>query len=170
MKTQNNVITKILLMSDATWLRHANPWSAWTRIITCLPLLTLSLWSRAWIGRWSILPLLAALLWIWINPRVFPEPKSTDNWASQGVFGERVWLNRKVIPIPRHHFIAANTLLAISAAGILPYAYGIWLLSLWPTLLGGLLMYVGKLWYFDRMVWLYRDMKDKVPEYAKWTR
>jgi hypothetical protein len=36
--------------------------------------------------------------------------------------------------------------------------------------LGGLLMYVGKLWYFDRMVWLYRDMKDKVPEYAKWTR
>lgn len=79
-------------------------------------------------------------------------------------------MNRKVVPIPRHHSLAAHTLLAVSAAGIFPYAYGMWSLRLWPTLLGGLLMYVGKLWYFDRMVWLYRDMKDKVPEYAAWSR
>jgi len=51
-------------------------WSAWSRIITCLPLLILSLWSRAWIGRWSILPIAAALLWLWLNPRVSPMHKS----------------------------------------------------------------------------------------------
>ena len=163
MKTQHNLITKILQMSDATWLRHANPWSAWTRIITCLPLLTVSLWSRAWIGGWSIIPILAALFWIWINPRIFPEPKSTNNWASQGVLGERVWMNRKIIPVPRHHIVAANTLLAISIVGIPPYVYGVIFLRLWPMLLGGLLMYIGKLWYFDRMVWLFKDMENKVP-------
>jgi hypothetical protein len=164
MKTQNNVITKVLLMSDATWLRHANPWSVWTRIITCLPLLTLAIWSRTWIGRWSILPILVALLWIWVNPGIFSEPESTDNWASQGVLGERIWMNRKVIPIPRHHVMAAKILIAISGLGILPFSYGVWQFSIWPTLFGGLLMYVGKLWYFDRMVWLYKDMKDKVAE------
>lgn len=170
MKTQHNIITKILLISDASWRRHANPWSAWTRIITCLPLLTLSLWSRKWIGLWSTLPVFAALFWIWINPRIFPEPKSTDNWASQGVLGERVWMNRKIIPIPQHHLVAAKTLLAIGVIGLFPYAYGIIFLSLWPALLGSLLMYFGKLWYFDRMVWLYRDMKEKVPEYAEWSQ
>ncbi len=170
MKTQHSAISKMMLMSDATWIRHANPWSVWTRIITCLPLLTVSLWSRAWIGEWSFLPVLASLLWIWINPRIFPEPKSTNNWASQGVLGERVWLNRKRISIPKHHLTAASILLAVSAAGIFPYVYGVFLLSFWPTVSGGLLMYFGKLWYFDRMVWLYRDMKDEVPDYAKWSR
>ena len=36
-------------MDDATWARHANPWSAWTRI-PILPLLCLAIWGRAWIG------------------------------------------------------------------------------------------------------------------------
>ncbi|MCW7754324.1 hypothetical protein OOT00_10035 [Desulfobotulus sp. H1] len=82
--------------------------------------------------------------------------------------GERFWLNRKVIPIPHHHVIAGNTLLAISGTGLFPFIYGIWQLSVWPTIFGGLLMYVGKLWYFDRMVWLYGDMKDKVAQHATW--
>jgi len=82
----------------------------------------------------------------------------------QGVLGERICMNRKVIPIPRHHVMAAKILIAISGLGILPFSYGVWQFSIWPTLFGGLLMYVGKLWYFDRMVWLYKDMKDKVAE------
>ena len=168
METKKNFITRLLLMSDDTWLRHANPWSAWTRIITCLPLLALSLWSRAWIGRWSILPIVAALLWIWLNPRVFPAPKSTNNWASKGVMGERFRMNRKVVPIPHHHVIAGNTLLSISGAGIFPFVYGVWQLNVWSALFGGLLMYVGKLWYFDRMVWLYGDMINMRPESDSW--
>jgi hypothetical protein len=30
------------------------------------------------------------------------------------------------------------------------------------------LVYCGKLWYLDRMVWLWEDMQDADPEYLKW--
>jgi len=35
-------------MDDATWKRHANPWSGWSRI-TILPLLCLAIMSRVWV-------------------------------------------------------------------------------------------------------------------------
>ena len=30
------------------------------------------------------------------------------------------------------------------------------------------LIYLGKMWFLDRMVWLYEDMKDTTPEYRSW--
>jgi len=45
--------------------------------------------------------------------------------------------------------------------GILTYDSGYILLAL--TLLVG-----GKLWFVDRMAWLYRDMKPANPDYAAW--
>jgi hypothetical protein len=30
------------------------------------------------------------------------------------------------------------------------------------------LVYCGKLWYLDRMVWLWEEMKDATPEYRGW--
>jgi hypothetical protein len=155
-----SIVARALMMSEDTWLRHANPWSVWTRITTCLPLLILAIWSRVWLGWWSLMPVAASILWIWLNPRVFPKPRSTDNWASQGVLGERVWLNRKSIRIPTHHRIAPNILSGVGALGLLPLLSGLWKLSLCPTLIGFILVYAGKLWFFDRMVWLYRDMGD----------
>jgi hypothetical protein len=41
-------------------------------------------------------------------------------------------------------------------------------LSIWPTLLGVVLVYLGKLWFIDRMVWIYQDMKDENLEYQSW--
>ena len=38
----------------------------------------------------------------------------------------------------------------------------------WPLLLGCALVYAGKLWFPDRMVWLYEDMKDRHAEYRSW--
>ena len=32
-------------------------------------------------------------------------------------------------------------------------------LDVWPTLLGCALVYLAKLWFLDRMVWLYEEMK-----------
>src|SRR5687767_10226355 len=89
-------------MDEGTWARHANPWSVWTRY-TVLPLLMLAIWSRVWLGWWSIVPVLLTLLWAWLNPRLFPVPSSTNNWASMAVLGERVWMNRGKVPLPQHH-------------------------------------------------------------------
>ena len=154
-------------MDDRTWARHANPCSVWTRV-AILPLLALAIWSRVWIGWWALVPVIGLMVWTWINPRAFPPPRSTNAWASKAVLGERVWLNRHSVPIPEHHRRAANILTMISASGFVPLAWGLIALAFWPTIFGVALTALGKLWFVDRMVWLYEDMKDARPEYQAW--
>lgn len=154
-------------MDEAAWARHANPWSVWTRF-TVLPMLILTIWSRVWLGWWCLIPVTIAVGWMWLNPRIFTQPNSTNNWASKVVLGERVWLNRDNIPVPKHHQRVPNILSAVSASGIIFLIWGLVALNVWPTLLGVALVYLGKLWFMDRMVWLYDDMKDVQPEYQSW--
>ena len=156
-------------MSSDVWERHANPWSVWTRF-TCLPLLVLAIWSRVWLGWWSLAPIALACLWIWLNPRVFPPPKSTDNWASKGVMGERVFLNRGNVPVPDHHRRWAIALGALSTTGLPPLVWGLWSLDATMTLLGLVLLVLPKVWFVDRMVWLFEDTRTINPEYQGWLR
>lgn len=154
-------------MDEATWARHANPWSVWTRF-TVLPLLILAIWSRVWLGWWCLIPVTIVIGWMWLNPRIFPKPNSTNNWASKAVLGERVWLNRDNVPVPKHHQGVPNILSVVSTSGVIFLIWGLVALNVWPTLLGVALVYLGKLWFIDRMVWLYEDMKDVQPEYRSW--
>ncbi len=160
-------VTAAFGMDEATWARHANPWSVWTRN-TVLPLLVIAFWSRVWLGWWAAVPVALALLWTWLNPRLFPIPDSTDNWASKAVLGERVWLNRKAVPVPAHHRAAPVILAAVAGVGALGVVWGVVALAPWPTVTGALMVYLGKLWFLDRMVWLYEDMRKTVPAYARW--
>lgn len=154
-------------LDDGAWIRHANPWSVFTRF-TALPLLVLSLWSRAWIGWWAVVPVALSLLWTWYNPRIFPPPASLDSWASQAVLGERAWLNRDLVPVPAHHRTIPLLLSAVSGLGMVIALGGVALLDPWPALFGILLVYAGKLWFLDRMVWLWQEMRDATPEYRSW--
>lgn len=158
---------KSMAMSDAVWMRHANPWSVWTRF-TCLPLIVLAIWSRVWLGWWAFVPIVFACLWTWWNPRAFPPPKKTNTWASKGTFGERVFLNRHTIAIPAHHVHWAMILGVGSAVGLVPLIWGLWALDITMTVLGVVLVVLPKVWFVDRMVWLYEDMKDADPAYAGW--
>lgn len=155
-------------LDDQAWARHANPWSGWTRVITALPLLILAVWSRVWLGAWSLIPVAIALVWIWLNPRIFPKPRSTDHWISRGVLGERVWLNRDRIPVPQHHRRVPQILSGIAALGGVLLIWGLIVLDVWLTLLGSAIVVLGKLWFVDRMVWLYQDMQHANPEYQSW--
>jgi len=159
-------ISSAFRMDEETWLRHANPWSVWTRL-TALPLLVAAFWSREWLGWWAIIPVTLAVLWTYLNPRIFKRPESTDSWASRSVLGERVWLNRDRIPVPEHHRRVPVILNLIAATGTVPIVWGVYRLEVWPLLPGFAMVYLGKLWYLDRMVWLYQDMKEN-PEYRDW--
>lgn len=166
--TPDGWLARLHAMSEATWERHAGPWSVWTRSAT-LALILLAVWSHAWVGwGWASAALLALAVWTWMNPRLFPPPRRTDRWASRAVFGERVWLARKAIPIPPHHERAAAMLSTVAGIGGLVAVVGAVLADLTATIAGGLVAYMGKLWFLDRMVWLYQDMRDMNPLYDSW--
>lgn len=165
--TIESKIAQVFRMDEETWAHHANPWSVVTRT-TVLPLIVIAIWSRVWLGWWSILLVVAALLWNWYNPRLFPKPTSTDNWASKAVLGERVWLNRQEVAVSPRHRIMPNILATVSAIGVIFVVWGVSSLAVWPTLFGLAVNYAGKLWFLDRMVWLYEDMKGADPKYRSW--
>ncbi|MBC7293732.1 MAG: hypothetical protein H5T84_06470 [Thermoleophilia bacterium] len=87
-----------------------------------------------------------------------------DNWAFKSVLGERLWLNRKQVPVPPHHRTVPNLLNGMAALGMVFVAWGVVALDVWPTLLGCTLVYLAKLWFLDRMVWLYEQMKTVTRE------
>jgi Family of unknown function (DUF6653) len=75
-------VAKLFGLQGETWMRHANPLSVWTRFAV-LPLLAASIWSRDWIGWWSLVPLVLSLVFMVVNPLLFPKPRSTRNWTKR---------------------------------------------------------------------------------------
>lgn len=148
---------RIMSMSEEDWQRHMNPWSGWSRL-SVLPLLVIAIWSHIWISWGAIVPIILVLGWTWINPRLSKAPHATDNWMSQGIMGERIWLAKKQVPIPDHHAKTTMVLNVANGVGLIILAGGIWSLDIGVTLAGMILSMGSKLWFLDRMVWLKNDM------------
>ena len=159
----------LMAMDDAAWARHANSWSVYSRMMV-LPLMTAAILSRAWLGWGALVPVALVLLWTWWNPRAFAPPAHTESWAARGTFGERIFLNRAETPVPAHHLRWAKALAWASGLGALPWAWGLWSYDPGLILTGLTLMIGGKLWFVDRMAWLYQDMSAASPHYAAWHR
>ena len=148
---------RMMRMDDAAWARHANPWSAWSRV-SVLPLFCLAAWSRVWIG-WGALGAAAVVIaWVLINPRLFRAPERTDNWMSQAVLGERDWLAEGGSAALAHHRGMVTVLTVVSAIGAVAMLGGLVMLDLTATLVGMTVAMGAKLWLMDRMVWVRRDL------------
>ncbi|WP_328475617.1 hypothetical protein OHA21_19790 [Actinoplanes sp. NBC_00393] len=161
-------VAKVFGLTGDNWSRHASPVSVITRFAV-LPLLAISIWSRDWIGWWSLVPIVASLIFMMVNPLLFPKPRSTRNWASKGVFGERVWSERLKVPVPAQFNAKVFTVTyAIQLAGAAALTYGLVRYDLLVTLTGLIILQTAKAWYIDRQVLLYEDMKTRHPEYASW--
>ena len=166
--TLERKVAKVFNLTHENWMKHANPWSVWTRY-SVLPFIVLAFWSRVQIGWWCLIPGLLAILWMFFNPVFFKAPRSTKNWASKSVMGERVYLNRDNIDIPEIHKKPIYKILnLISSTGMGIAIWAIVTYSIWGAILGISLAYLGKSWYLDRMVWLYEDMKTHNEEYQSW--
>jgi hypothetical protein len=166
--TMEQRVARLFGLTGDKWMRHANPLSVWTRFAV-VPLIALAIWSRAWIGWYSLIPVALALTWMVVNPLFFPEPRSTRNWASKGVFGERVFAERNTVELPPQFLSAVpNVANALSAVGLVLLAYGLITFDPLSTIAGILVTSLGKLWYIDRMVLLFEDVKHRNAEYAKW--
>jgi hypothetical protein len=167
--TSERRVARLFGLKGDSWRRHANPWSVWTRFAV-LPLLILAIWSRDWIGWWSLAAVALALVFMMVNPLLFGEPRSTRNWASKGVFGEHIWSDRDTVEIPAQFLTSRVPAVtnAIQVPGLAVLAYGLVQLDLLAVLSGLVIAQTAKAWYIDRMVLLYEDMKTRNPEYAAW--
>ncbi|MEO1043499.1 MAG: DUF6653 family protein [Pseudomonadota bacterium] len=158
----DSISERLMGMSDDVWARHANPWSVWTRV-PIIVLLTAALWSRVLWGWWSAVAVAMLLLWIWLNPRVFPRPQTQDHWGTKAVLGEQIWLHRKERSIPKG--FAQQAVIGNGVAGIggLLWLYGVIMLDPWASVTGASWTLLGKLWFLDRCVWLYEKTEQTAP-------
>ncbi|HEV2892488.1 MAG TPA: DUF6653 family protein [Actinomycetota bacterium] len=161
-------VNKLFGLEGDNWMRHANPASVWTRFAV-LPLLALAVWSREWIGWWSLAAVALALVFMMVNPLLFPPPRSTRNWASKGVFGERIWSERSTVELPpQFRSKVLQVTYAIQVVGLAVLAYGLVRLDLLEVVSGLVILQTAKAWFIDRMVLLFEHMKAGNPEYAAW--
>ena len=129
------------ILSDRVWDRHANPWSGWSRVLS-MPMLAVGLYLH------SYLIIGITLVWLVVNPVLFPRPKSVDNWMSKGVIGERLYFKdgKKL----RRDLPTLLNLANVPLFGLFIY-FG-WQQELIPLVLSSLLVMVVKFWFIDRMV------------------
>jgi hypothetical protein len=169
--TPETRLARLFGLSGEGWMRHANPWSVGTRFAV-LPLLALAVWSRVWIGGWAVLAAAVVVVFMLVNPVLFPAPRSTRNWASRGVFGERLWTERRTLTLPEQFVTsrvpAVTATLQLVALAVL--VVGLVRLDLLLTVTGVLFCQCAKAWAIDRAVLLYEDVKRHDPAYAAWER
>lgn len=130
-------------LSDEAWLRHANPWSVWTRF-AAVPAIVAAVWSRAWIGAWALAPVAAVIAWLVINPVVFRPVSIPHGLAARGIYGERLWLRERA-RVPRGHRAVLRLLIVLGLAGFGFIAWGLLRLTVWPTMYGGALVVLAQL-------------------------
>ncbi|MEM0898791.1 MAG: DUF6653 family protein [Pseudomonadota bacterium] len=159
----------LMRMDDEAWARHANPWSGYTRFASAVPLF-FAIYSAHWMSWWALFPVSAVLVWTYLNPRVFSPPMTTQSWMTRGVLGERVFLNRKAVPIPAEHERMANLTTVCAVLFAVVAVYGFWVGEFWTAFAGFFGAVLAKTWFVDRMVWLWEHMKTQHPVYAAWNR
>lgn len=146
------------VMKKNTWVKHSNPISGFTRIIS-YPLVFLPIWFLSdFIGdpyKYWYIPAFGIIVIIWfaINPRLFKKPKKFDHYLSRGVLGEKIWTeNRKKDNI-------ATFLSILTAPFFLVSLYTTYQQMFWETMFFAVVPFLLKLWFIDRMVFLYDQNK-----------
>ncbi|MFC7059665.1 DUF6653 family protein [Halovenus salina] len=152
-------LARLFGLEGERWLRHANPKSVYSRF-PVLVLIAISVWSRVWVGRYFLAPLVATLLWTFLNPRLFSKPDSFTSWATKGVLGERIWKERDSYDIPTVWAWQTHALNAVQLVAMGPFLFGLYELQVWMTITGLTVAFLGKIWFFDRMVWLFEDRRE----------
>ena len=121
-----------------------------------------------WIGLWGLVPIFLAGAWTWLNPRIFPPPKHTRTWATRAILGERAFLRRADAPIPEHHRRAGLVTTSIAVAFVLAAAFGFWRGDFALAFTAWHAATAAKLWFGDRMVWLWDDVRGSDDLYRRW--
>ncbi|MDQ8708408.1 hypothetical protein RCO28_39030 [Streptomyces sp. LHD-70] len=146
-------------MSDESWRQHANPWSVWTRF-AAIPAFELAVWSRVWLGWWCLVGVVAVVVWLWLNVRLFG-PVGPTSWAARGIYGEQLHVDGQV---PAGHRAILNWLIATGLFGFGLIGWGLVDLDVWPLALGTVMVVLAQLWRIDRYGLLFQYLRGRTPD------
>jgi hypothetical protein len=136
------------VMKEQTWERHSNPWSGWSRMVGYWALLGAIFLHNVWfIG--------IVIVFLIINPKLFPPPKHQKAWMSKSVLGEQIYTKTGMLKKDLPTFL--NFLNLPFFVGSVYFSYT---QNLWLAILTCILSTTYKLWFLDRMVSIY----DQRPE------
>ena len=139
---------RMKIFNEKIWRRHTNPLSGWTRIIAFF-LIPFPIWTQDWYLLFVLLVFFA------VNPILFPEPKSKNNWMSKSILGEEMWTKEGIL---QKDFPTVLNL--FNGLFFFILVYGAYSNLLEVTFFSTILSSVFKLWYLDRMVLYYENKKS----------
>lgn len=143
------MVTRTEDLSTRFWARHSNPWSGWSRV-SALPLL------GAAVAGHSALAIALVVLWLVLNPLVFPPPPHNRAWMTRGVLGERLYFSSG----PRLRRDLPTLLNLANVPAFAAFLWFAWHRDAAAAVSTGVLVAVLKFWFLDRMVALYDDVAD----------
>lgn len=117
-----SLIASTFQMTDEAWRRHANPWSVYTRF-AAIPAMILAIWSRVWVG-WALVPVAVVIVWLLLNPLVFPAVTTPRSWAAKGIYGEKLWLVDRS-QVPRSYRVVLRWLIVLGSVGFVLLGWGL---------------------------------------------
>ncbi|POF29210.1 DUF6653 family protein [Roseibium marinum] len=133
-------------------------------------LLTGALWSHLWLGHTGavLLAIVSALVLLLI-PKLSIVSPHRNGWSRLVGFGERIWLNRLLVPVPQGLNRRLTTLYLVFWTGTLVAVLGGLTASPLLSTTGLFVAYCAQITTFQKLVQLYRVMKDRDPLYRSWT-
>lgn len=131
----------IARLSEEAWPRHANPWSVITRF-AAIPAAIIAIWSRQWLGWWSLLPTALVVMWLAINPFAFSPIQNPSHWISKGIFGERLWLART--GLTENKFVL-RALVVVGMLGIIVVGWGLYTYDVAACVIGAVITTAAQL-------------------------
>jgi uncharacterized protein DUF6653 len=158
-----------LLMLKRGAIKPAGAIATYAKIVSPA-LITFALWSHLWVGTAaSVAMALIAVSAIVAISRKSGQTQKSRSWAVRVSFGERIWLNRLHIPIPSELNAKLTVLYLAFWTGTLVALSGGFTASVILTATGLIVAYSAMTVYFQKLVQLYRTMKEKEPLYRFWT-
>ncbi|MES0808618.1 DUF6653 family protein [Roseibium sp. SCPC15] len=133
-------------------------------------LLSAAIWAKLLVGGlFSVVLLAGVLLLLFKLPSLLSGKQQADSWARRASYGERIWLNRLLIPIPADVNQKITILYLVFWTGTLIAMLGAVSSSLLLTATGLLVAYAAQAVCLGKLIGLYNEMKDKAPLYRFWT-
>lgn len=143
--------------------------TAFSKILTPA-VLTGLLWTQVWIGTMGAVLLSIAGLSVLVGlAKLFAGAGRKIGWANEVGFGEKIWLNRLLLPVPPGINYRLTVLYAVYWLGVLVAGLGSLTAIAILSATGLAVAYAAQFAWFGKLIDLYRIMKDRNPLYRFWT-